>query len=310
MTFSGPSTSLRQQRFYSAYGLDISSMIELPELTVPSKPGAPHLSVLLGDLPGEARQGLTQAGPFLWAREQTLLIEVAGVARYLVRDGAEIIVDPAPDADDDSVRLFLLGSCLGAALMQRGHLVLHGNAIQVDDKCLVCLGHSGSGKSTLAAGFHRLGYKVLADDVVALDAHNRVLPGIPRLKLWHDAVQQLGIDTSTLKRVRPGMQKFSVPLEADFPRDPVPLEWAYVLQEANHTAVKIEPLTGLSKFVPLQVNSYRARFLEGMGLQAQHLLQCCELGKQIKLAALARGRQGFNLEQDVNELLRHMLRDS
>lgn len=60
-----------------------------------------------------------------------LLLTVDGVARCLVQDGKEIIVEGAPESDDDSLRLFLLGSTLGALLQQRGMLTLHSSAIEV-----------------------------------------------------------------------------------------------------------------------------------------------------------------------------------
>jgi hypothetical protein len=59
------------------------------------------------------------------------MLTVPNIGRYLVRDGREIIVDPAPDAPDRDVRLFLLGSTLGILCHQRGLLPIHANAIVV-----------------------------------------------------------------------------------------------------------------------------------------------------------------------------------
>jgi hypothetical protein len=180
---------------YSAYLLSIDSEIALPELSVDSAGSeeAPDVIIRLGDVnPDGLPEGL-QLGPCLWVGRDRLWYHVPNVARFLVQDGNSIRIDPEPGADDDSLRLFLLGSALGALLMQRGYLVLHGNAIRVGNQCLVCVGDPGAGKSTLAAGFMQRGYAVLADDVVPVDEGCRALPGFPRIKLWQDAVDKLGI---------------------------------------------------------------------------------------------------------------------
>jgi hypothetical protein len=50
----------------------------------------------------------------------------------------------------------------------------------------------GAGKSMTAAGFVKLGYPLLTDDVAALSVacgRFHVSPGYPRLNLWSDAVE-------------------------------------------------------------------------------------------------------------------------
>jgi len=66
------------------------------------------------------------------------------------------------------VRLFLLGSAIGALMHQRGLLVLHGSTVKVGDECVVFLGSSGVGKSTLATQLRHRGYACLGDDVCAI----------------------------------------------------------------------------------------------------------------------------------------------
>ena len=72
------------------------------------------------------------------------------------------------EADEDKIRLYILGTCMGALLMQRKILPLHGSAIAIDGKAYAFVGDSGAGKSTLASAFLSKGYKLLSDDVIAV----------------------------------------------------------------------------------------------------------------------------------------------
>ena len=172
---------------YTCYGLTIQSQLPLPELlhAVSSVPEiAPaEVDIRIGPVAPEGLPGGTRLGPFLWVTVSSLWLQVPKVARFLVSEGREIVIDPEPGIDADSLRVFLLGSALGALLFQRGLLVLHGNAIRIGEQCMVCVGHSGAGKSTLAAGFLRRGHEILADDVVPVATDCRALPGFPRFSI-------------------------------------------------------------------------------------------------------------------------------
>ncbi len=291
---------------YTSYGLNIRSELELPELlklSAPPDDAETDVRIRIGDAgAAELRDG-QQLGPFLWASPEALSLEVPQVARFVVREGREIVIQPAPGIDEDSVRVFLLGSALGALLFQRGLLVLHGNAIRIGDQCMVCVGHSGAGKSTLAAGFMQRGYEVLADDVVPVDEECRALPGFPRIKLWRDTVDHLNIDAEPLQRIRPEMEKFNYPLVRQFADQPLPVRWIYILNSHQQPDTLFEPINGMHRFGPLHNNTYRVRFLNGMALKSEHLQLCGRLAGQIRLASITRPRQSFELEQLIDRIL-------
>ena len=292
---------------YTCYGLIINSELALPELL--TYPITSHetrqidVDIICGKINSQVLLDCKQLGPYIWATDNSLLLEVPHIARFLICDGRHITIDPTPGIDEDSIRVFLLGSGLGVLLFQRDFLVLHGNAIRVGDKSMVCIGHSGTGKSTLAAGFAKRGYDIIADDVVAVDNNCNVMTGFPRLKLWQDAAEQLGIDTSELRRVRPELQKFNYPLKGRFAHQPLPVCWVYILNIHIEPCIKFESIRGMERFNPLRNNTYRVRFMEGQLLRAQHLKRCGQLAGRIHLSRVSRPDDGFELEALIDGIL-------
>ena len=286
---------------YYAFALHIHSELAFPEL-LPS-PYAPSVdvSILFGhvsasglDTPNKPR------GLFYQVTQSELWLHVPNVARFLIRHGNQIIIDPMIGVDEDSIRVFILGSCMGALLMQRDLFLLHGNAIKVGDHCISFVGHSGAGKSTLSGAFFKRGYSILADDVCAVSEAGDVLPSFPQIKLWFDAAKQLDIDTQGLRRIRPLIEKFAVPLALQFQREALPLKMVYVLHAHNKDEFNFSTLTGMQKLQPLRVNTYRKNYLTGLGKDRCHFDRCARIASKISLVRINRPNDGFKLDALVD----------
>jgi hypothetical protein len=273
---------------YTGYGLLIDSELPLPDLArEPAACARPDVVVRLGPVaPPSTDAVLLPLG--LWVDGERIGIDVPDVGRYSCSDGSLITVEPAPGASEDALRLFLLGSALGCLLTQRGLLVLHGNAFVVDGGCAVVLGHSGAGKSTLAAEMHRRGHLVLSDDVVPVDPAGRAIPGWPRIKLWQDALDRLGVPSSGLDRVDDRFEKFHVPLDRSGSPAPVPIRWIYVLDRYDGP-LRVVPVTGAAAFASLHEHSYRNEVLVGE-LRRTHLARSADLARTARLGRVDRPR--------------------
>jgi hypothetical protein len=288
---------------FSTYDLTIDSELAMPELLPGRHTGVPDVHIRLGSVPVDGLPQGKQLGPFLWVAAETLWLEIPHIARFLISQGNEIIIDPEPGIDEDSVRVFLLGPVIGALLFQRGYLVLHGNAIRIGDQCMVCVGHSGVGKSTLAAGFMQRGYDILADDVVPVDELCRVLPGFPRIKLWQDVADKLAINTTDLTPLRPNTLRFNYPLGPRFSDQALPIRWVYIIGTDKLDAIESKSIEGMGRFLPLRNNTYRLSFLNGLGLKAEHLKRCGQLAGKIHLARVIRPQFEFSLDALIDHLL-------
>lgn len=269
----------------SCYGLVLDSELPLPELG-PAPAAAADVTIRVGPVatPGPAAVRLPLG---MWVDGEATGVDVPEVGRFLAVRGSSIAVQPYAGADPAAVRLFLLGTALGALLVQRGLLVLHGNAFRVGTACAVVLGHSGAGKSTLAAEMHRRGLDVLSDDVVPVDASGHALPGFPRIKLWQDALDRLGVGSTGLSRVREGHAKFHVPIERAT-LAPLPVRWLYVL-DRHDGPLRLVPLSGTDVFDALHEHAYRNQLLVGPARRT-HLLRSAALAATARLSRVDRPR--------------------
>ena len=293
------------QFYYSVFGLTVASEIELPELW-PGEAGSPVDVVVrcasvgaTGTEPG----GLTVLG-------ENALLNIPQVALYRIDAGREIVVEAAPEAADRNVRLFLLGSAFGAILHQRDLLPLHANAIVVDGRAIGFLGHPGAGKSTTAAWFHDRGYPVLADDVCAItfDPAGRPLahPGIPRLRLWREALEASGRDASDYESSFDDTDKYNVPTRAHGWTKGVPLDHLYLLAKADDPKdANISRLRGAAAVEALVANTYRGAYVPLMARTGAHLAACARLAGSVPLFLASRAWGFAELDDQGRQLEEH-----
>jgi hypothetical protein len=236
---------------------------------------------LAGDVP-DSIEGATLHGR-KQGKSGVLRLDIPNVAHFLIENGNRITYQRASGCDDETLKLFILGSCMGALLQQRGFIVLHGNAVSVDQQtCSIFVGDRGAGKSTMA-GWHYVNQAwVLADDVCAVffdtDGRPMVTPSFPQIKLWQESADLLGIDTSTLSQVRSGFHKFTLPVSDRFVDTPLPLLSVIELVPSLDASYAC---TGLEKVALLKRHCYRGTFLPLMALSKSTTLNVFKLAEKI-----------------------------
>jgi hypothetical protein len=227
---------------------------------------------------------------------EEVLLKIPQVGRYLIRNGCEILVQAEPDVEERNLRLFLLGSALGAIYFQRGYFPLHASVVVVNKEAVAFAGDSGSGKSTMAAWMHTQGHPLLCDDVCVLrfDASDTPMayPGYPRLKLWQDALAQFEVDCAELQRDFFRADKFHLPVSDHFWIDPVPLRHVYFLRFAAESAKPaVEDIESAQGVHLIRNNTYRFQYISGLGLTRSHFLDCVKVARHARLHYLDRPRR-------------------
>ncbi|HYH18860.1 MAG TPA: tetratricopeptide repeat protein [Azospirillum sp.] len=219
-------------------GWHVRSDLPLPELPPwQGEPGADGVDIRLGPAP-ERLPDATAIGPLLQVGpDGTGLLTAEGTARFLVREGRQVIVDTRKDPAAPELRPYLLGIVLGMLAHQRGLLPLHAGAVRVGGEAVVIAAPSGSGKSTLSAALMGRGHALLADDVSVIDTAapgGPVLwPSVPRLRLHADSLDAVGIPLAGLAGDPVRKDKFQVRGLDRFHAGPLPLGAVYLLRRAQ-----------------------------------------------------------------------------
>jgi hypothetical protein len=273
---------------YWAYGIRIHAEIVCPELLPHPQPiGNPDVTIRL--LPPVDRVAENLENGYFEVRPGLFRLAVPGVAQYLVEEGTRISVEPVEGAAPEEVRLFLLGSTMGALLYQRGLFPLHGSAVETSRGAMIFVGEQGVGKSTLAAQFHHKGYRLLSDDVCAVTMGPeglRVLPALAQFRLCADAYERLG----TPETGRFNVDKFVVPMGEGYCTEPAPLKAIHILGVHENEAPHFEVLRGFDRVQRLLENLYRPQYLKGQSTQSDLMRMAGQIAQQTTIAEVTRRR--------------------
>lgn len=250
---------------------------------VPGIPGAVVREV--DSLPAHLEGG-SKIGPCTEAMPGSLLFEVPGIARYLVRDGKTIDVCVRAGADRTAAALFAQTSARATLIHQRGELpLLAATVVSPGGRRIALAGPSSHGKSFLAAELCRRGWQLLADDITRITCTGSVAVAWPagsKLKLWRDACETLGIEVSGLVPVRRDIGKYFYPVQAST----APSALAAIVRlrvSASQGITPFEP--GLARFV---VSDSAARYnqIDPLGVRAEHdgiVARVCDATKVVAL---------------------------
>jgi hypothetical protein len=262
---------------YQAYGLRIDSAFELPEL-FPAPGGSPVDITFRKERVEPGNQSHPNLG-----------LTYPGIASLLLKGGDSASVDAQDGVDPRVLRLILLGPVLGLLLHQRGFLVLHASAVEINEIAVAFIGDKGAGKSTTAAAFNAEGHALLADDVVAVAPESHlVYPGFPQLKLWREAAQHMTPDSQSLQPLHPDLDKVGLRVGDRFGQTPRPLRRVYALSDGP--AIVIRSLPPQQAFMELVRNSYTLSLLQSTGSSETHFRQAVALAGRTPVRGLARPR--------------------
>ncbi|MEH7302882.1 aldolase [Neobacillus drentensis] len=292
---------------YKAFGLRISSDILLPELDQCSNiEDNVDLEIKYGDL-SETWNRLSYPEAVFIVKEDLIMFQIPDTATFCIQNSNKIIVCPMNGADLGKIRLYILGTCMGAILLQNRLLPLHGSAVEINGEAYAFIGESGAGKSTLAAAFLNNGYKLLSDDVIAVSLSNdnipHVIPSFPQQKLWHESLDQFGMDKANLKPLFERETKYAVPILTKFYEKPLPLAGIFELVKTPNDEIEMHKIGKLECLLTLLNHTYRKSLIRRLGLQEWHFTYSSRVLSNIEIFKLQRPTSKFTAQNLVTLIL-------
>lgn len=288
---------------YKAFGFLVRSEIPFPELLVDDNDRETiDIEIKIRDL-SNLWVELVKPQSTLVINETLVMFKVHDTAIFLIEEGRRITVSPINEYKEDVIRLYLLGSCMGAILMQRGILPLHGSAVAINGKAYAIIGNSGAGKSTLASAFLHKGFQLLTDDVIGVyfteDYVPMVIPSYPQQKLWKESLDQFGIDNTEFKPIYQRETKFAIPIKHQFSSVPLPLGGLFELGFNKTEEIELKEIEGLSRLQTLLIHTYRNLLLKNLGITNWHFINSTKIVNKVNMYHLRRPKNTFT----ANELV-------
>ena len=286
---------------YNAFGLNIISDIYLPELdSMTNMADEVDVEIIVKEISCNKQE--LENNPFQhFVFKDEVMFNVPNIANFYIKDGKSIIISPLDEEDEDVLRLYILGTCMGTILMQRKILPLHGSAIEIDGKVYAIVGDSGAGKSTLASAFLKQGYKLVSDDVIAISVSQEnpipyVTPSYPQQKLWQESLNMFGMENSDYRSIYGRENKYCIPVTESFVKASLPLAGVFELVKSEETT-DLDQLEKLESIHTLMKNTYRNFLIPRLGLMQWHFQTTSSILEHIDTYRLCRSTIGSSADQ-------------
>ena len=235
-----------------------------------------------------------------------------GVFRFWTSDAGSYRIDPAagriemsrhPDVIRREQRLWGVPTALCAK--NRGDLVIHGAAVEVDGGAIILAAPGRFGKTTLALTFHRAGYRVLTEDTACCSVMPEplVYPGPTCIRLRPDMFDGEAPAGTTLAAVRPDRVHLALDVDRQGDGCPVPIRAFVFLRESDET--RIERVTPGEALPDLWTLTFR---FQSDDERRRSFSQLAQMAATVPIWNLYRPLQVAKLEEVVNRLVEDLRR--
>lgn len=261
---------------YHAFGLNITSEIELPGIIETDEDSEPDVKILTGKVnpypygakvEGSVNYHLNQDDVYLWWDD---------IGKVKISAGKQVTVEM--DKDTDSIIPFLLGPVMALLLHQRGFLVLHGSSVRMNDGAAAFLAYRGTGKSTTAINLYKNGYPIVTDDILAIsfdeDGVPFLNPGYLHVRLSEDSFEQVRDDTDILTPIRTIVGKVFCDASSGYSPGPLRLERVYLMEKGHE--IRISEIKSQQTLLNLLRHSIAQRIFKETD-QSDNLVHCANL---------------------------------
>lgn len=289
--------------YYRVYGLNIQSSIMIPELEVIDNNCDVDVKLSYGVVNDEIKE-LIETGSVANYEKLDMWFHIKDVAIYHIYNGDTVVIEPYENASFKTIKLYILGSVLGLALLQKNMVAIHGGGIVINGKGCIFTGEKGAGKSTISTALRQKGHKFISDDVCSINIGEikTINHGFAYQKICEDAMVKLGYNIEQFEQFRGDLNinKYLVPAFEQFTKEETPLEAIFELTVGEVDQVEIEELIGAKKMNIILENIFRVERLRYCGgINPIYFKKCLEIAKSIKLYKITRPKDAFSVDEQI-----------
>lgn len=264
---------------YSAFGLTISSELELYGFEEAGPTGSPDIRVRLRSVPEEGH----------WDNGRVVRAYAPGTLHgALLTDGRDLDLEPVEGVDPKFLSAVVTGELFSVLLRQRGCLVLHGAVVERGGDAVGFVGSATWGKSTTAAALVARGWRLVSDDVLVVpDASSllagssaTVLPVAPAMRLAETSAAALGVET-TGDRAHSQTAKLQVLRPQDFSRSAARLRGVFYLDPREAPAHEAVVMSAAESVIEATRHTRGRRLITSPEYQAAHLEQSAAVARAV-----------------------------
>lgn len=292
---------------YRAFGLNIDSDFELPEL-ICRYGDEIDVEIICDEI--DEMDGRFLADKIHKADPEEIIYQLKGIAGCKVQNGERATIMPSATLSKSTLRLLILTSVFGCIFIQRRMLPIHGSCVVVGDDCIIIAGASGAGKSTLTSAFIEKGCSFLADDVSVVTTDEKgsvfVHPAYPYRKLHKDSAQCYDYDVNGLERIEYEEEKYLIPVHKHFSNTPKRLRALFEIVPSDVDNVHIGKINGLEKLKILMDNLYRGKLKFFFNSEAYYFKNIGDIASKIDIYKIMRPENKFTCEEQLKLIYKEL----
>lgn len=294
---------MAEKYIYSSFGLIIKSDIEISEF-IPGT-GEEDISIFIGKVPDKIEEMVDQAVDYKISRTEFLFF-VENVGKYYIKEGRLIIVEPSEGADAAAIKVYLIGTAIGAVLLQRGVLPIHGSSVIINGHAVIFTGCSGAGKSTICAGLREQGFEFFGDDISVVTINGSGLPQVqssfPMQRLCTDTAEKMGYNKNELQLACKEDNKYVIKDYENFKTGSAELAAIFELSAKDNGEVQLTEVKGVEKLMRITNNIYYFSILKRLGIKEAFFKQCLTVAKNVGFYKLQRPAGKDTVKEQIDKV--------
>ena len=225
------------------------------------------------------------------------------IATYQIIEGKKILVTKDKDCDHETVKAYLIGTCMGYILFQKNILAIHGAVVANKDKASIIIGDSGSGKSTISMYLQNKGYGFLSDDIARIFDGDKlcVSSGYPGQRLCEDTMEELDFNIKQYRKVHlPNKNKFLIPIKENFIDNRIEARFIFEITTKNSGEIEFFHVEGKEKLNIILNNIYGISRLKFLKKNSNYFKSCISLAREITVYKIVRPINKNTLRDEAN----------